>query len=369
MNKDTPTAGIFIPTMNRVDHVIRQLRYYAYVRCPHTIYIGDSSPKEESYRIQNEINRLGDKIKAIYKYLPNHDSWQAHFAMILEVREKYICYSGDDDYQIPASVTKCIQFLEKNNDYSSASGYAVSFRLKTSSDHNLYGDLERLADYPRQQIEDESASDRIVKFFNNYYVTHFSVNRTEILVKSWGQSKDMTDDTLKAEILPTSLPMIEGKSKILDCLGFIRQIHAGRTLILDLPILLVNEKWQSSYKILQSKLSEAISLKDKIGLDDAGKIAQKAFWGYIAKQLLKDYTSIYPDLFTYSKGSNHHSLKVLKANLGLKFPTVKSGYKQILRSLIGGGLAPLHYEVLQKRSKYYKDFKTIMDSFTGKINI
>lgn len=74
--------------MNRVDFVIRQLRYYASVRCPHIIYIGDSSPKEDSEKINSEIEKLGNKIKVKYYHLPGHNSWQAHNYLVSRMEEK-----------------------------------------------------------------------------------------------------------------------------------------------------------------------------------------------------------------------------------------------------------------------------------------
>jgi len=51
-------VGIVIPTINRPDIVIRQLEYYAKVKSPHPVYIGDASNKENSKKLQTAIERL-----------------------------------------------------------------------------------------------------------------------------------------------------------------------------------------------------------------------------------------------------------------------------------------------------------------------
>lgn len=365
MESQIPIAGIFIPTMNRVDFVIRQLRYYADVKCPHTIYIGDSSPKEESDKIPREIERLGDRIKAVYQFMPDYDSWKAHYELISIIKEKYACYSGDDDFQVPNSITRCIKFLQENPDYSTASGYAVSFNLKESGP---YGTMRRIADYPRQQIEDETASDRIVKFFNNYYVTHFSVNHTKNLQKSWYEIGEITDNSFKAEILPTCLPVIFGKSKILDCLGFVRQMHDRRYELPGIQGWLTDEKWLPSYKAFNDRLTHEVATADKISPEKAYQVAEKAFWGYVTNQLQKDYVSKYPDLFQNKNNYLYRLIKYTKAKIGAELPFFKANYKRIVR-LIPGQISSIHYEVLQKYSPYYNDFKSVIDSFTGKIKI
>lgn len=354
--REPTTVGIFIPTMNRVDFVIRQLRYYASVQCPHTIYVGDSSPKSESDKIKNEIDRLGNAIKVKYYYLPNYNDWQAHYHLIAEVKENYICYSGDDDYQIPNSLTKCAEFLENNPDYISASGKAVSFRLKQDG---VYGNLNRLADYPRQQIEDDSASDRIINFFNNYYVTHFSVNRTKDVLESWQNADIVKDRSFRSEILPTSIPIIRGKSKIIDCLGFVRQIHNRRYLLPNVFDWLTDKNWNESFTLTVDRLSNELTKKDKISKNEAIEVMRRAIWAYLNKQLVKEYSTIYP-----GEASKTTYFKTIKTYLGHRLPFLKKIYKNKL-NLSASKKEQLHYEVIQNGSKYFKDFEPVMNSFSG----
>ncbi len=355
MPSKIPTAGIFIPTMNRVDFVIRQLRYYAALSCPHTIYVGDSSPKEESQKIEEEIKRLDGKIKAVYKYMPGYNDWEAHYQLITMVKEEYICYSGDDDYQIPNSITKCIEFLETHPDYTSASGHAVSFRLKEGT---LNGALERLGDYPRQEIEDKTAKERILKFFNNYYVTHFSVNRTNLLKAHWKISGDIPDRSFRSEITPTSLPLVYGKSKIIDCLGFVRQIHKNHYNLSNMYDWVTHDDWLPSYKTFEKILAETVSQKDKISFDKACVTIRTGFRSHLYKQFAKEYAQI-----SLASVNKKPPVK-LRTVFSTKFPILKRMYHKIFKSTVSKK-NHIHYDVLQFDSKYYDDFKPVMDSFSG----
>lgn len=356
-----PTAGIFIPTMNRVGFVIRQLRYYASVQCPHTIYIGDSSPKEESEKINTEIKKLSRSINARYYYLPNYNDWQAHFYLISKVKEKYICYSGDDDYQIPNSVTQCIEFLENHPDYTSASGYAVSFKLKQDEP---YGEIQRIADYPRQQIEDDTASERIVHYFENYYITHFSVNRTAPMTEYWENKENLQIREFRGELLPTSLPVVHGKSKILDCLGFVRQIHHHQYTAPSEFDWITSPTWALEYALFEKELAKHIAQVDNIEITEATAVARHAFWGYLQKRLAIQYTRYYPP-----RQVKANEIKKILSSLRSKAAShsplfIKNWYRLAIRQ------KPLnkhqiHYQVTQPTFKYYKDFKPVMDSFTG----
>ncbi|MDP3731066.1 MAG: TIGR00180 family glycosyltransferase [bacterium] len=359
MTQETPIAGIFIPTMNRVDFVIRQLRYYASVKCPHTIYVGDSSPQEESEKIHNEIKNLGHSIKANYYYLPGYDSWQSHYYLIAQVKEKYICYSGDDDYQIPDSVTKCIEFLEAHPDYTSASGHAVSFRLKQSGP---YGSLKRLADYPRQQIEEETGSERIKQFFRTYFVTHFSINKTADLTSHWHSAADIKDRPFQAEILPTSLPLIYGKSKILNCLGFVRQIHDSRVIQPSTELdWIANPDWPQSYILFHQILSEKLAQKDGIALEEAKQIIKFAFIYYLAVHLQRNYESANPPKPKYS--FLRPILRLARSTITKIFPFSRYIYRVHIKPKMSGK-KEMHYEISRTGSSYYNDFKPVMDSFS-----
>ncbi|MBI2064460.1 MAG: TIGR00180 family glycosyltransferase [Candidatus Yanofskybacteria bacterium] len=346
--------------MNRADFVIRQLRYYASVKCPHTIYIGDSSDKEDSEKIQNEVKRLGSSIKAKYYSLPSYNIWQAHYYLLTQVEEKYTCLSGDDDYQIPDSVTECAKFLENNPEYTTASGHAVSFRLNP---HGVYGKLLRLADYHRGQIENGSAADRIVEYFNSYFVTFFSVNRTEQTKRCWKSSEKIPDQAFGAEILPSSLQIVNGKSKIIDCLGFIRQIHGQQNGLVNTFEWITKPIWLESYEKFEKIISDAMVERGGISYAEAREATRLGFWSYLQTWLAKDYRSTLS-----SKGldkTKDSKIKVLKSTLKKKLPLIGKVYSAIKPFI--SDKKYLHYEVLQNSSKYYKDFKPVMDSFTGQI--
>src|SRR3990167_1664100 len=162
-------VGIVIPTLNRPDFVIRQLEYYVKSKSPHPVYIGDASNEENSRKLQIAIDKLRKHLTINYCPQPKDCTVsEAHIDLYNRVREDYCIFSGDDDYQIPDSLTKCAEFLESHPDYSSASGQGVTFRLV---EDGVYGELKRVANYLRPLIESSTAAQRIIDFMSKYSMT------------------------------------------------------------------------------------------------------------------------------------------------------------------------------------------------------
>lgn len=364
-------VGIIIPTMNRSEFVMRQLNYYTSVNSPHSIYIGDASDNEHAQKLQKEVEKRKEFLKVNYWHYPKSDisptksMTECLRGLFSKVEEKYTTFAGDDDYQIPNSLSKCAEFLKNNPDYSSASGYAVSFRL---INNGVYGELNRLADYPRRQIELPTASDRLLALMSNYRPSLFSVHRTEQMRRCWSQAMNLKNWEFSTEILPSTISLILGKSKILDCLGFVRQIHNVQHKSPDTFDWITHKDWQSSFEIFCDVLSKEIAEQDRTNPDKAKEIVEQSLWIYLNMYLSIDYNSRYGTPSSHnSKQLREDLFKKIKLSIGHNFPWLKNIYHQILRP--GSASQRLHYEVLQPDSKYYKDFKPVMDSFTGKNRI
>lgn len=364
MIKDDLKVAILIPTRNRANFVIRQLQYYASVNCPHPIYIGDSSNQEESEKIKSEINKLKNELSIVYEYLPNLTRGSADAAkhLLSIVREKYSCYSCDDDYQAPNSLTICADFLENNPDHATVGGRAINFRLKNTG---VYGDLDRLSDYQVTRILDENASERLINFLSDNFVPLFLVNRTDQLLKSHEHVTEIKDHMFSSEIVPCALSIIAGKSTTLDCLGYVRQMHNQHRVQLEPSEWITSSDWNESYRIYENVISESISKKDKIPLENAVKVARKAFTGQLLKWLAAEHRN-YNDQSAVPKKNSKNIVKSMRSKITKTFPFLKYIYRMVVKPRLTGK-KDLHYEVLQPNSKYYNDFKPIMDSFTGLI--
>lgn len=339
-------VAIIIPTINRPDFITRQLRYYVSVRCPHAVYIGDSSNKENSQKIQAEVENLKKYLDVKYFSCPNLDDRQTMRYILSQAPEEYACFIGDDDYQIPSSLTKCAEFLQINPDYTTAHGYAVSFRLDRSGP---YGNLNRVAPYPQLQIEQNNASERIVEYFKKYFVIQFSVHRRKQMLEYYSQVDEIPDKSFSAELLPCSMAVIDGKSKLIDALGFVRQTHGSRFRLPNLFDWITQDIWAKSYITFENILGKALSEKDKIDFDKAKSTIRQAFWIYLYSHLKFQHEILFPEK---------------SVNNSLNKKILDSSFASIYRKIFKPKVSRLHHKVLDPNSPYFQDFKPVMDSFS-----
>lgn len=361
MNNDQNLkVAIVIVTLNRSEFLVRQLRYYAAANCPHSIYIGDTSTiLEHVEKTKKAIRELASKLDIHYYEYPGQVGYHCIYFCLKNVKEKYACFNGDDDFYIPDTLTECARFLESNPDHSTATGLVVNFMLNESG---AYGTIKHLKDYPRPEVGSETGSERIVNFFNNYFVLNISVNRTHEMVKNWEtyNYKGLSDISFAAEIIPGSLSLIDGKAKTINRLGLVRQMH-DRQYRLDFVYDWIAQKdWPKNYEIFLELLSKRLMAKDNISQAEAEKAIRQGLWLYIQKGLIREYPEAFPD----TKVKNPLKSK-LKKRLVKAFPFLKTVYRRLWMQKIKKKVQ-LHYEVLRPDSPYYKDFQPVLNSFTSK---
>jgi len=364
-NNSKLNVGIVIPTLNRPDFVIRQLEYYAQIKSPHPVYIGDASNEENKKKLQVAIEKLSKHLVINYYAQPEGcNASEAHIYLYNKIKEDYCVFSGDDDYQIPDSLTKCAEFLESNPEYSSTSGHEITFRLVGNG---VYGELQRLADNPCGQIEASTAAQRLIDFFTNYSVTVWSVQRTAQTIKSWSQTNTIKDRAFAGEILPCAMFSVLGKSKIIDCLSLVRQIGNPKIIPHTTFGWITKKNFQSSYEIFCETLAKEISIIDGIDIDEASKVPKQAFWSYLNIWLPIEYKEIYPSQTNDRKKLSGNLSRKLRLRLGQKLPWLKNIYLRVSHSLPNTP-REFFYEVAQPSSPYHKDFQSVFDSFSGKYN-
>ena len=355
---DTRVA-ITISTMNRPDFIIRTMNYYAKMQSPHPLYLADSSNPENARIIKTHIKNLQGKLEVKYFWCPPKlDNTEM---LLSHVKEDYAVINGDDDYEIPSSLTKCAEFLENNPDYASAGGYSVTFRLKSSGP---YGEISRLADYRWYPLEAGVASQRLTDFVKNSFVITFGVNRVEHLKKMWvgGPISMITNWN---ELIQNCYCAVSGKSKLIDCLSCVRHIHDRQHHDDNLIDWITSKDFYNSYASFRGHVANKIMEMDNIPLDRAERAVKYSFLECLRGYMALDWQG------QENKPRSPKSwsvFKKLRSDAGATFPILKTIYRSLIRPLITNK-KQLHYEVLQQNSKYYKDFKPVMDSFTGKLDL
>ena len=329
MNK----VAIMILTKNRADFIIRQLQYYKAVKSPHPVYILDSSDNQDADKIKDYISQNKEP-KTTYLWT---ESGNQPFNKLLALsNEKYACFSGDDDYQIPDSLSECAKFLESNPDFVSCGGKAVTVRIQANE---VYGKIERISDYPRKEILYDLPEERFLNLMNNYCVYLFNVTRTETHKKMWDYLFHFSDPMV--EIYPVSQLVIDGKVKLIDNLQFIRQIHKK------------NNNLGSTVNWLATHFKDSYAqIKTRLPIPE--KYIELGF-----EYLIRNSLNKYPSSLDTKPRKQSLNLRTSMAN---KFPILKRIYRRHIKPTFS-------WEVTQEDSKYPHSFKNVEDSISGKFNL
>jgi glycosyltransferase domain-containing protein len=132
------------------------------------------------------------------------------------VKTKYSVLCADDDFLIPPSLVKCIEFLNANPDYSSCQGIYFQHRNAAETSKNRFS-LGRL--YQNAcSLESNSGTKR----FNETYIENkvgitmfYAVHRTDIQRSIWNESQKYSLSRSYTELFPNIASCISGKMKFL----------------------------------------------------------------------------------------------------------------------------------------------------------
>ena len=298
-------VAILIPTMNRSEFLIRQLRYYVSVNSPHPVYIGDASNAEHKEKVEDVIEELQAQIEICYYHWPELNNRQTNLKLAETAKEEFCAFTGDDDFLIPKALTLCAEFLRENHDYRTAQGKAVLFTIEGG---NVYGKVTGLSPYwSRTEALGLTGRERLLNFGKDYWVPILSVHRTVEFCSDLQYNNSVADKSFNLELTQTYLMICRGRSKFLDCFFLCRQAHDQRFVLADDAFdWLSGSEWQPSYQIFRNTLSEALSEIDGIGNDEASEVVKQAFWSYLAKVIPLKYHSKY--------GSSRPNVQSSKSN-------------------------------------------------------
>jgi hypothetical protein len=285
---------------------------------------------------------------------PVGDSIQSIIQLLSSVQEKYVAFLGDDDYWVTDTLSECVEFLEQNPDYETAIGKSVTFKTESNA---VYGKIKEIHDYPRYSIEYETGSERLFDFLGPHLTAiATAVIQTSHLLKYYQDSIEIKDANIRGELLVSCLMLIAGKSKVIDKLGFVRQIHDNHFQIADMFDWFTSENWNSSYTLFRNKLITALMAKDNISPEKANQIFKQSMWLHFSKYLPRFYNQ-----YINTVNPPQPAQKSLRTKIATRLPLLKKVYRKFIKPW-STKKDQLHYEVSKPDSKYYKDFKSITDS-------
>jgi glycosyltransferase domain-containing protein len=269
---------VFIPTMNRSPCMRRLLGYFAETKFQGCVLIGDSSDANHLDQMHQVIADFEDKLNINYIELPAAGGVECAVKLIDAITTPYAVYLSDDDFLVPAGMNQCIEFLERNPDYSCAHGLGVLAVYGNSQGAGFK--MESTGLYRLPLVLEESAAQRLSRYLGDYTVNMFSVCRTRYWQRMYREVPQVADHMLGGEILPCALSVTLGKVKELDCFYLVRQ-GDPRQKYSDTFDWVMGPNWHASCQTLLDALASEIVQQDGVDLQAAKYTAKMGFWAYL----------------------------------------------------------------------------------------
>ena len=270
-------VAILIPTKNRIDFVIRTVKYYVSINSPHPIFIGDASGKSSEELV---LKAAQEKIEVYYFHWENLYNRQTILKLAQEASKAnitdYCAFHGDDDFFVSESLSKCAEFLDDNPAYATSQGRAFSFEL---NEDGPYGKLKGLWIYWNlNELKGDTALERLKEISANYWVPLFSVHRIKWFIDDMSNGLDSVTDMHFGEYINVLSIAMRGKSKFIDCLYLARGAHSdnwNKKKLRRTPgrgrnfKWITGKKWYISYTELIISLSEVLSKNDNLSIAES----------------------------------------------------------------------------------------------------
>ena len=340
-------VAIIVPTMNRSSFIRRLLYYYSDCLIDNTVYIADSSDDEFHIKVIKEaITDVSHNLNVVYAHYPNTNIEEAkRLILVGQVTEKYASFCGDDDFLIPSTLKKCAIFLDNNQKYSNCHGTGVSFKIY---DDSLFGIIQTASEYRLLANESDDPSLRLSSYLRNYWPI-WTVRRVDEFKKTLGLLKTIPLEGCR-EITMGCVPIIQGKSKLLNELYVIRQLHSNRFQSPSPIMAFLLESWHTSYKEMYRIITNEIEMITTTNKSKLDTFVQQGFVNYYSAGIK----------YRLCKKENN-SLRKVRTFIREHLPYIAHIYNKYFAK----GL-PLP-KLRNKKSRYYIEFNEISE-FLKKYN-
>jgi len=294
---------IIILTHNRDQYLERILDYYSDIE--YTVLIADSSQKSYSKHISSNIN---------YHHFSNMDFSNKLNEIMQLVETKYMLFCADDDFWVKESMAPCINFLDKNLDYSSIQGNYIGFSGYTENDFIP-------AYLHAQSIESDTIEKRLSLCMENYMPLFYALHRTPIVKKIF--SDNYTTNISHAILNEVSVSLYSltfGKHKKMDILTYVRDDMSDPTPVQRDNLKEIASKDEFSDELNQFKLNLANLISSENNRLDVKRIVDSSLSIYINqvndeclwKSIVKKYFYFLLPIIRYLRAKRNRKIIINK---------------------------------------------------------
>lgn len=241
---------------NTDSYLKRSISYYEKLNAP--IIIADSSSTKKDWHFPSD--------NFSYFHFPQLSFPEKMEQVINLVNTPYVVMCANDDFILPDSINKCIDFLEVNQDYSVAQGKIIRFYNKKYL-NNIRFELMYDGDFSN---ESDNFKDRLKKIFNPYKTTFYGIHRTALLKNTVKDISKKINNAFLTEYIVTISHVLNGKYKDLPFLYQIREHseNSGDKTTANLDTILTDEKFNKELLYFYDLTYKNSSVYSKINFEE-----------------------------------------------------------------------------------------------------
>ncbi len=279
-------CGLLMPTKNRQDICLRQLIFYALEKSPHPIYISDASDAPMSEAQQRLLTSLTDVLDIYYFYDNDLNDVEAIEFLINECKESYCAYIGDDDYLIPAGISRAIEYLIENESVRIVSGESWLLESDLLDQSNRIS-FKHISPYFMVNRVEQDVMDRLRAHAMEYWVTLFGVHRTREFKEDWLHNTKMKSRYF-TELMPNFIGISRGAAVVLRQPFLIRTNHHGRAGYVSPLKRMHDDNWMAGLELGLSVLGDSL-IERGVHKSNAADFAFEVFETYFSRWVGKHY--------------------------------------------------------------------------------
>jgi len=179
LDVDLSLLTVVVPSRNRQDYLLRQIRYWAASSAYLIVVDGSTRPLDD--RVRSAVDNHGRMT-----YLHEQSSFATRLNLASEhVVTPYAVMLGDDEFHLPTGLGASLSVLEENPDLVGCMGQVLSF-----SPVGHYRRIVLARDYPSLHcygVRHTAPADRLIAAMSDYAMaTCYAVLRTPVWRRSWG---------------------------------------------------------------------------------------------------------------------------------------------------------------------------------------
>ena len=343
----TKNIGILMPTLDRPQMVQRALNYYCRSGFKGTVYLGDSSKqfRNEMLNISERFSN-SNKLKVKYYFLcPEEYSSATTFKYLVETSdEPYLCYAGDDDFQVTESLNHCASFLENNDDYSGCHGFRLEFELDS------FNEITNVRKPKDAFLDTDIILKRIFGYLKNSLSPQYYLFRRSAFERAYRDVVKVETRFILEEVLPCILLCSSGKIRYLDNPQVFFQIYSP---VCDPRTLSFNR--QTIFDIMRTKDFDksikiaARSIQDQIKAVGSEKEAEMMVYyhlGLIVNEQMNNHIKV------YFKKNRMEEENIDKQNLQFPFVNRDYSFKRLLFKIF-----PLLFMPFKRKNRLFENEK------------